>query len=131
MQEAAASESSSESTPDRPPAPAVAPRERPGARKAPLPPARQPGKGAGEPSAAAPPRDFGWRAEDSAAAGMPHARGEPVVRLGPKAPAEQSDIARGIAKSARPPCRNAHADKGLLALPFLLADTVTDRGCKW
>ncbi len=130
-QQAPASGSGSVLPQDRQAAPAVAPRQRSGARKAPLPPAPQPDKKGGAAGAAPPQRDFGWRAGDAAAAGMPQARGEPVVRLGPKAPAEQSDIARGIAKSARPPCKNAHADMGLLALPFLLADTVTDRGCKW
>lgn len=28
-------------------------------------------------------------------------------------------------------CRNAHADKGLLAVPFLIADTIRDKGCRW
>ncbi|WP_447920955.1 hypothetical protein [Achromobacter aegrifaciens] len=117
---------------DMPAAPATAPRQRAGARKVATPsttqPDRTPAQASGVPDSA---RDFGWRAEDAAAAGMPRARGEPVVRLAPKAPVEQSEIARGIAKSARPPCKNAHAGMGLLALPLLLADTVTDRGCKW
>lgn len=111
--------------------PAVTPRPGAGARRAPAPSSvqdRTPAPASGAPAAT---RDFGWRPEDAQAAGMARARGEPVVRLGPKAPVEQSEIARGIAKSARPPCKNAHADMGLLALPFLLADTVTDRGCKW
>lgn len=111
---------------------AVAPRQRSGARQAPAPSKPQVGQIPAEPSGAADAlRDFSWRAEDAATTGMPRARGEPVVRLGPKAPVEQSEIARGIAKSARPPCKNAHAGMGLLALPLLLADTVTDRGCKW
>lgn len=125
----------SESAPALPPRadmPAAAPGRRSSARKAPAPSTTQPDKTPAQPSGVPDSgRDFGWRAEDAAAAGMPRARGEPVVRLGPKAPVEQSEIARGIAKSARPPCKNAHAGMGLLALPFLLADTVTDRGCKW
>lgn len=117
---------------DMPPAPAVAPRQRSGARRVPAPSAPQSdGTPAASSDAPDPRRDFAWRPEDAQAAGMPRARGESAVRLGPKAPVEQSEIARGIAKSARPPCKNAHADMGLLALPFLLADTVTDRGCKW
>jgi len=116
---------------DTPP-PAVAPGQRSGARRAPAPSAPRSDRRPAPPSGAADPsRDFGWRPEDAQATGIPRARGEPVVRLGPKPPVEQSEIARGIAKSARPPCKNAHADMGLLALPFLLADTVTDRGCKW
>jgi len=53
------------------------------------------------------------------------------VDLAPRTPAEPSALAKGIARSARPRCRDAHADLGLLALPFLLADTVRDDGCKW
>lgn len=115
---------------DTPSIPSAPPRQRSGAYKTPAPPSpqRAPAQASGTQDSH---RDFGWRAEDAASAGMPRSRGEPVVRLGPKAPVEQSELARGIAKSARPPCKNAHADMGLLALPFLLADTVTDRGCKW
>ncbi len=80
---------------------------------------------------AAPPRDFRWRGEDAAAQGLPRARGEAKVDLAPRTPAEPSALAKGIARSARPRCRDAHADLGLLALPFLLADTVRDDGCKW
>ncbi|WP_241059824.1 hypothetical protein [Achromobacter xylosoxidans] len=80
---------------------------------------------------AAPAHDFRWRAEDAAALGAPRARGQARVDLAPKAPAEPSVLAKGIAQSARPPCRQAHAHLGLLAVPFLLADTVRDGGCKW
>ncbi len=75
--------------------------------------------------------DFRWRGEDAIAQGMQRARGEPQVNLAPKARAEPSALAKGIAQSARPPCRDAHAHLGLLALPMLLADTVRDSGCKW
>lgn len=115
--------------PPLPPAPASA---RPAARLA-LPPARAPaaaggGQGLSEPAA---PRDFHWRGADADAAGMPRARGEPVLRLAPKPREEPSVLAQGMAKSARPSCKDAHAGGGLLALPMLLADTLTDRGCKW
>ncbi|MFY3696515.1 hypothetical protein ACOTD6_02680 [Achromobacter xylosoxidans] len=86
---------------------------------------------ASAPPAAAPAHDFRWRAEDAAALGAPRARGQARVDLAPKAPAEPSALAKGIAQSARPPCRQAHAHLGLLAVPFLLADTVRDGGCKW
>lgn len=79
----------------------------------------------------APARDFRWRGEDAAAQGAHRARGEPQVNLAPKARVEPSALAKGIARSARPPCRDAHAHLGLLALPMLLADTVRDSGCKW
>lgn len=93
--------------------------------------ARPPPAATGAASPAAPPRDFRWRDEDAAAQGLPRARGEAKVDLAPKAPVEPSALAKGIAQSARPRCRDAHADMGLLALPFLLADTVRDDGCKW
>lgn len=93
--------------------------------------ARPPPAAAGAASPAAPPRDFRWRDEDAAAQGLPRARGEARVDLAPKTRAEPSALAKGIAQSARPPCRDAHAHLGLLALPFLLADTVRDDGCKW
>lgn len=75
--------------------------------------------------------DFRWRPEDVAAQGMQRARGKPTVNLVPKAKAEPSELAKGIAKSARPYCAKAYAHLGLLALPFLLADTVRDGDCNW
>ncbi|MFY2564811.1 hypothetical protein [Achromobacter ruhlandii] len=117
------------------------PRARPGATSTPAAPPRPtaampaitPGSSATLPSApsAAPARDFRWRAEDAAAQGAPHARGEPRVNLAPKAAAEPSALARGIAQSARPPCREAHAHMGLLAAPLLLVDALRGDGCKW
>lgn len=105
------------------------PRARPGAT------ARQAGSSAPAASApapsSAPARDFRWRAEDAAAQGTPHARGEPRVKLAPRVAAEPSALAKGIAQSARPPCRQAHAHLGLLAAPLLLADALRDDGCKW
>jgi hypothetical protein len=81
--------------------------------------------------AAVSPHDFRWRGEDAAAQGAPRARGQARVDLAPKPRAEPSALAKGIAQSARPPCRDAHAHLGLLALPLLLADSVRDDGCKW
>ncbi|MDZ5618872.1 hypothetical protein U2261_29955, partial [Achromobacter xylosoxidans] len=94
-------------------------------------PPRDAGPSSPSAPAAAPAHDFRWRAEDAAALGAPRARGQARVDLAPKAPAEPSALAKGIAQSARPPCRQAHAHLGLLAVPFLLADTVRDGGCKW
>lgn len=82
-------------------------------------------------SAATPARDFRWRPEDAAALGMPHAQGEPRVRLAPRAAPQPSALAQGIARSARASCRDAHAHLGLLAAPLLLVDALRDDGCKW
>lgn len=120
----------SPSAPAKPSAPRQAPPANASVAKAPAM-ARPPPAAAGAASPAAPPRDFRWRDEDAAAQGLPRARGEARVDLAPKTRAEPSALAKGIAQSARPPCRDAHAHLGLLALPFLLADTVRDDGCKW
>lgn len=40
-------------------------------------------------------------------------------------------LTEDVKRSARLDCRTAHAGKGLLAVPFLLADTITDKGCRW
>lgn len=120
----------SASEPAKPSSPRQASPARPPAANAPAV-ARPPPAAAGAASPAAPPRDFRWRDEDAAAQGLPRARGEARVDLAPKTRAEPSALAKGIAQSARPPCRDAHAHLGLLALPFLLADTVRDDGCKW
>lgn len=120
----------SPSEPAKPSSPRQASPVRTPAAKAPAV-ARPPPAAAGAASPAAPPRDLRWRDEDAAAQGLPRARGEARVDLAPKTRAEPSALARGIAQSARPPCRDAHAHLGLLALPFLLADTVRDDGCKW
>lgn len=77
------------------------------------------------------PHDFAWRPSDSAAQGEHHSRDELSLRLSPKERRDRSALAREIEKASRPPCRDAHAAQGLLALPFLLADTVMDKGCKW
>lgn len=48
-------------------------------------------------------------------------------------PAGENDtpLARAIGKAARPDCRTAHADAGLLALAYLAKDALLDKGCKW
>ena len=43
----------------------------------------------------------------------------------------ETGLGRAIKKSARPDCRAAYADAGLMAIPLLLRDAVTDRGCRW
>jgi hypothetical protein len=49
---------------------------------------------------------------------------------GPK-PDTESTLGRAIGKAAQPDCRVAYAGLGLLGIPFLLFDTVTDTGCRW
>ena len=44
---------------------------------------------------------------------------------------KETELGMSIAKAARPDCRSAHSNKGLLAIPFLIKDAVTDSGCKW
>lgn len=40
-------------------------------------------------------------------------------------------FSRQMEKAARQDCERAHSHLGLLAIPLLLRDTVTDKGCKW
>ncbi len=118
--------------------PTAPPKKKPPVPKTPHDQARKP-TSAPPPASAAPKAsfeaipipDFRWRAEDAAGQGMPRARGEPIVILKPKEKAEPSALAKGIANSARPSCSDAQTGMGLLALPFLLADTLRDEGCKW
>jgi hypothetical protein len=49
----------------------------------------------------------------------------------PPAEERKSRLARDIEKAAQPDCRDAYAAMGLLGLPFLLKDTLTDTGCRW
>jgi hypothetical protein len=36
-----------------------------------------------------------------------------------------------VERAGRSDCRSAYAQAGLLAIPHLLADAISDRGCKW
>ncbi len=53
------------------------------------------------------------------------------LSLSPPPPEPESKLGRAIQKAAQPDCRDAYAAMGLLAIPFLLKDTVTDTGCRW
>jgi len=44
---------------------------------------------------------------------------------------ESEKISDKVAGARRGDCRTEHAQYGLLAIPFLLKDTLTDSGCKW
>jgi hypothetical protein len=43
----------------------------------------------------------------------------------------QEVFERTLSQAARGDCRTKHAHMGLLAIPFLVTDTVSDTGCKW
>ena len=51
--------------------------------------------------------------------------------LFPPPPEPESKLGRAIQKAGQPDCRDAYAGLGLLAVPFLLKDTMTDTGCRW
>lgn len=40
-------------------------------------------------------------------------------------------IEKDMNRAGRPDCRTEHANLGILAIPFLLKDAMTERGCKW
>jgi hypothetical protein len=54
-----------------------------------------------------------------------------AIDLSVPKPDAESSLGRAIGKAAQPDCRVAYAGLGLLGLPFLLFDTVTDTGCRW
>ena len=43
----------------------------------------------------------------------------------------QEVLEQTLSRAARGDCRTKHAHMGLLAIPFLVTDTVSDTGCKW
>jgi hypothetical protein len=60
----------------------------------------------------------------------PGSRDRPLILATPP-PEGESRLARAIANAAQPDCRTAYAGLGLLALPVLLIDAITDKGCRW
>jgi hypothetical protein len=54
-----------------------------------------------------------------------------LLPLLPAPPERKSKLAEGIEKSARPDCRTAHSDKGLLGVVPLVGDAIKDKGCRW
>lgn len=57
--------------------------------------------------------------------------GEQAATPAPPTLENQTALGRDIGRSTRPDCRTAHANLGLFAIPFLIADTLSERGCKW
>ncbi len=53
------------------------------------------------------------------------------LNLAPPAPEPETKLGRAIQKAAQPDCREAYAGLGLLAVPVLIADAITDKGCRW
>jgi hypothetical protein len=49
----------------------------------------------------------------------------------PVPPEKKSKEAVAIEKAQRPDCREAYQSLGLLAAPVLVANAITDTGCKW
>lgn len=43
----------------------------------------------------------------------------------------EDEVERAVSRSARADCRTRYAPMGLLAIPFLLNDAASDKGCKW
>jgi hypothetical protein len=54
-----------------------------------------------------------------------------LLNLMPPPPERKSKLATEIEKAARPDCRSAHAENGLLAVVPLVRDAVRDKGCRW
>ena len=65
------------------------------------------------------------------ARGNSGSRGLVPLDLSPPEPERKTKLGRAIEKAAQPDCRDAYAALGLLALPFLIKDTLTDTGCRW
>jgi hypothetical protein len=49
----------------------------------------------------------------------------------PVPPETKTKEALAIEKAVRPDCREAYAGLGLLAVPALVANAISDTGCKW
>jgi hypothetical protein len=46
-------------------------------------------------------------------------------------PKDENKLEQAVSRSSRADCRTRYAHMGLLAIPFLLNDTASDKGCKW
>lgn len=54
-----------------------------------------------------------------------------IFNLDSPPPEPVSKLGKAIQKAGQPDCRDAYAGMGLLAVPFLAFDTITDTGCRW
>jgi len=58
--------------------------------------------------------------------------GKSIDELNAPRTTEQAKLGEAVAAAARPDCRMAHSSKGpVFAVVFLIADWVTDTGCRW
>jgi hypothetical protein len=83
-------------------------------------------------------RDIDWQADlQSIGNNMSQERrvrrpGWPVAQAPqPASPVQRETLASEISTTARPDCRNAHAQMGQLAIPMLAVDAVKRSGCRW
>jgi hypothetical protein len=54
-----------------------------------------------------------------------------LLPLLPAPPERKSKLTEGMEKAAKPDCRTAYSDKGLLAAAPLAAAAIGDKGCRW
>jgi len=54
-----------------------------------------------------------------------------LLPLLPAPPERKSKLTEGMEKAARPDCRTAYSDKGLLAAAPLAGAAISDKGCRW
>ena len=54
-----------------------------------------------------------------------------LLSVVPPPPERESKEARALAKAAKPDCRTAYADMGLLAAVPLVASAIGNSGCRW
>lgn len=64
------------------------------------------------------------------ALGPRRAAPHPALRPAPEEPAP-TPLAQGIARAQQENCRDKYAGLGLLGIPLLLRDQVTQKGCIW
>ncbi|AIP61656.1 hypothetical protein [Burkholderia thailandensis] len=67
----------------------------------------------------------------AAAIGAMGATGASQGIASPRKETAASTLERNLSKASRADCRRAYAGMGLLAIPALAVDAVTDAGCKW
>ncbi|QZA76661.1 hypothetical protein K4H28_09990 [Deefgea tanakiae] len=57
--------------------------------------------------------------------------GEKPRQLNTEAPEHETALSQDLKKAIRKDCRKAYSSMGLLAIPLLMKDSVTDDGCDW
>ncbi|MDW5415579.1 hypothetical protein R6242_03205 [Iodobacter sp. CM08] len=67
----------------------------------------------------------------SAVATLPKFDIKTIPNLAPPPKEHRTVLAKELDKAVRGDCKNAYSQMGLLAIPMLLHDTVSDKGCQW